>query len=309
MTSVSLEHALKKNGAYFGVSASDIKRSLKWAENNSMICISDRDLFRVKYADMPEYIFAQGNTDILDKERVLIVGSRKPDTYGMEMTRKLVRSLDRDRQCTISGFALGIDSIVHNESVKCGIQTAAVPGAGLAVNYPSMNRALRNDVMHKGLFLSEMPPYVRPRKHFFIRRNILMTALADKVIIIQGTAKSGTLNTMNTAFTMGRQVFALPGNINNPLSFVPNHAVSRGADIITGVETAVKASLDADEILFLRAAFKYADINEIISYLPFEKDKIMSIITRLEIKGVIRRGFNNTIIITEDFDGQPDTKD
>lgn len=308
-----LKEALIRNSCSFNLPIEEIEKSMKWAKANSMSAMKCTALFRKHFKNMPEYMFFQGNPGILKKKRIAIVGTRKPDAYGREMARKIVKAVNPSEYSTVSGFALGVDSIVHSESLKNRIDTIAVPGAGLAVNYPAMNSSLRKEIINRGLLLNEMLPYSRARTYYFLRRNMIIAAMSDIVIIIQGSEKSGTLSTMNAGVSLGREVYALPGNINNPLSYVPNLAITSGASILNDLkkhfmrDNHMKTEISPEERLFLQQAEQSNRIDEIIANLPFEKDRIMSIITRLEIKGIIKRDFNNTIIIMEEIDGQPDT--
>lgn len=284
-----------------------IERSLQWIENSNVEIIND-----FKDRDAPEkmqdMLFAMGNKDLIKRKKIAIIGSRKPDAYGMGILEMLLKRMSGE-YITVSGFARGIDTAVHRKSIEHNIPTIAVLGCGFAIDYPSSNRELKKSIIKDGLLLSEYGPYVKPRKFNFISRNQIIAYISDAIVIIQGTSRSGTLNTLNSALRMKKEVYALPGNINNKLSYAPNYAVSRGAHILydmdklpfTG-ENADTYELSEHEREVMAMIRKYSDIDSILRHSIFTNTRLFSILINLEMKGIIKKTNNNQYIIMEDMD-------
>ncbi|MFO8061527.1 MAG: DNA-processing protein DprA [bacterium] len=294
-----------------------IDRSLDWMESRN-IGITDRHLERGSISSLriPEHLFFAGNEDLLSRKKIAIVGTRKPDNYGQYAVEKIVSSLSSE-YATVSGFALGIDSLVHSHSIKNDIPTIAVTGSGFAVNYPSGNSHLKKHIIEKGLMLSEYSPFIKPYKHNFIKRNLIIAYLADIVIITRGTSRSGTLSTLRWAEKLDREIYALPGNINSKLSYAPNYALSRGARpmhdlsecVFLKPDSRAEESVSPAERKILNIISKYPRIDSMLRNSEYSRENLLSIITNLEIKNIVRRTANNTIEIMEDINGRTDTED
>jgi len=305
----NIERILDEQSVKYGLASSIIKKSKEWIKEHNSGLVRFSEIFSGdSYQNLPEFLFYSGDISLLKKFKLAAVGTRKPDEYGKGFTEKILR---RYRNCTIttlSGFALGIDSAVHTESLKNGIGTIAVTGCGVGIDYPASNNSLKKEILKKGLFISEYSPYVRASRVDLISRNRIIASLADAVLIIQGGERSGTLNTLNWAFKMKKDIYALTGDANNKLSFAPNYAIYKGAkciystDVLPEISKKKKMSFSYTEeekkIADLIAIYKNAD--DVMKASPFTKEKVLSIITKLEMKGAIRRNFNGTIYLTED---------
>ncbi|MDY6787612.1 MAG: DNA-processing protein DprA [candidate division WOR-3 bacterium] len=294
-----------------------IDKSLEWIKSHN-IGITDSHLERGSISSLriPQHLFFAGNEDLLNKKKIAIVGTRKPDNYGHYAVEKIVSSLSSE-YATVSGFALGIDSLVHSESIKNNIATIAVTGSGFAVNYPASNAQLKRRIIEEGLLLSEYSPFIKPYRHNFIKRNLIIAYLADIVIITRGTSRSGTLSTLTWAEKLDREIYALPGNINSKLSYAPNYALSRGARPLHDLSECsfLKAdnktgeSVSPSERKILKIISRYPRIDTMLRNSEYSRENLLSIITNLEIKNIVRRTANNTIEIMEDINGRTDTED
>jgi DNA processing protein len=179
---------------------------------------------------MPESLYYLGE---LPKERppaVAIVGSRKPTSYGKEVTYSLAYELSKKGVVIISGLALGIDGIAHQAALDAGGKTIAVLGNGLPDIYPRSHESLaKNIIKSGGLIVSEYGPGTPAMQHSFLRRNRIVSGLSDAIIVTEAASHSGTLNTAAHALEQGREIFAVPGNITSPLSSGCNHLLQQGA--------------------------------------------------------------------------------
>jgi DNA processing protein len=164
------------------------------------------------------------------------VGSRHTTHYHQETADKIISELAGSPLIIVSGLAIGLDSICHQAALKNNLGTIAVLGSGLdqASFYPKVNFGLaKNIITQGGLILSEYPIGTKPALHHFPRRNRILAGLSRATIVISGALKSGTLITAQVALDEGREVFALPGNINQELCQGPNSLLQNGASIIT----------------------------------------------------------------------------
>lgn len=165
---------------------------------------------------------------------VAIVGTRKPTSYGKEVTRRLAHDLATRGVVIVSGLALGIDAIAHAAALEADGTTIAVLGNGLPDIYPATNAQLGEKIVaHGGALVSEYPLHEKARPHYFLERNRLVAGLSDAVIVTEAALRSGTLNTAAHAIEQGKDVFVVPGNITSPLSAGCNALIKQGAFLLT----------------------------------------------------------------------------
>ena len=161
---------------------------------------------------------------------VAVVGSRKPTSYGKEVTSRITGDLAKRGVIIVSGLAFGVDSIAHKATLDAGGITIAVQGNGLANIYPSSNQQLGQAIVTGGgAIISEYEPNTPPMKHRFLERNRLVSALSDAVLVTEAAARSGSLNTVMHALEQNKEVFVVPGNITSPLSAGCNALLKQGA--------------------------------------------------------------------------------
>lgn len=194
--------------------------------------------------DPPLFLFYQGNVDLLSSDYLLtIVGSRTLTTYHLNTLNSLIQDFSHTPLVIVSGLALGIDSVAHQEALKNKLKTIAVLGSGFAedVLYPKQNLSLAKKILEaRGLIISEYPPDTKPALYQFPKRNRILAGLSKASIIISGAKKSGTLITAQCAIDNAREVYALPGNINLALSAGPNELIDQGANILLNSEEILK---------------------------------------------------------------------
>jgi len=165
---------------------------------------------------------------------VAIVGTRRPTSYGKEVTHRLSFDLAKRGMIIVSGLALGVDALAHAAAIEAGGTTVAVLGNGLPDIQPSSNRALGESIIaHGGAIISEYPDGEDARPYYFLERNRIVAGLADAIIITEATSRSGTLNTAARALEQGKEIFVVPGNITSPLSQGCNALLKQGARVVT----------------------------------------------------------------------------
>lgn len=222
---------------YIGSKIDDKKKILFEFNNikDNYISIIDKDypqLLKHIY-DPPLFIYYKGNKKLLNKYSISIVGSRKITEYHNIITKEIIFNLKNKNLVITSGLALGIDSLSHKYALDNNLKTIAVLPSSLNNVYPFRNSNLSNTILNNdGLLISEYPSNTKLETYHFPKRNRIIAGLSKKIIVISGTLKSGTLITAQVALDEGRDVYALPGNINNELNQGPNYLIQSGAEII-----------------------------------------------------------------------------
>ncbi len=187
----------------------------------------------LKYtADPPIVLYCRGRLT-QDELCVAVVGSRKATWYGLDMSKRLSSELARHGVTVVSGMARGVDSRAHYGALEAGGRTIAVLGCGVDIVYPRENRNLMNEICSKGAVISEFLPGTEPMPFNFPARNRIISGLSQGVVIVEASEKSGSLITADYALEQGRDVFAVPGNINSVNSSGTNRLIREGARIIT----------------------------------------------------------------------------
>lgn len=188
----------------------------------------------------PPIIYVMGNGFGAEGVPLALVGSRRPTYYGEKVARQLAGELAERGVITVSGLARGIDSRVHDETIKQGGVTWAVLGSGLFNLYPRENKALAERILESGALISEFPLHAPPFQGHFPRRNRVIAGLSVGTVVIEGDEKSGSLITARLAAEEGREVFAVPGPISSRLSNGPHRLIQNGAALVTGVDDIVR---------------------------------------------------------------------
>jgi DNA processing protein len=180
-------------------------------------------------ADPPPVLFTLGNSSLLCRAAVAIVGSRDHSNYGAQVTRQLAAAAADAGVLVVSGMARGLDAVAHTAALDAGGPTLGVLGNGIGVIYPAANRGLYERVVQDGLLVTEFPPGERPSVGSFPRRNRLISGLARVTVVVEAAAGSGALITASFALEQGREVMAVPGNITSPVSVGTNRLLRDGA--------------------------------------------------------------------------------
>lgn len=200
----------------------------------------------------PNELFFIGNTNLLKKKKISIVGTRRPNSYTKEFTYKLASKLSNAGICIVSGAAMGVDAIAHQGAKAAN--TIAVVANGLDIRYPAINKNLIIDIEKNGLILSAYKENEKARNYTFVLRNEIVVSLGDILIVTQADINSGTLTSINYALKMGKKVFTLPHRLNESLgtqNLVKQNLINVIYDIDEFIEeiTGIKNSSSKDEVL------------------------------------------------------------
>ncbi len=189
--------------------------------------------------DTPPVLYYQGPKPVW-QPAVALVGTRKPSTYGLRWAKKLGYELTRAGFLVVSGLATGIDGAAHQGALEAGGATVAVLGCGVELCYPSHHRGLYAQIRERGVILSEYPRLTPPNSAFFPRRNRIISGLTQATIVIEAGVRSGALISAQLALDYGREVFALPGELDNPQAAGALHLISQGATPVLGIEDLIQ---------------------------------------------------------------------
>ncbi len=192
-----------------------------------------------RIADPPPYLYAFGQA-LPSGPAVAMVGTRNPTRYGISMARRLGSDLAGMGFVIVSGMARGIDSAAHLGALDAGAKTVAVLGSGLSVIYPAENRRLYYRIAESGTVISELPGKEPPNAYNFPGRNRIISGMSLGVIVVEAAKKSGSLITAGFAAEQGREVFAVPGNINSYKSTGAHELLKQGARLVERAEDVVE---------------------------------------------------------------------
>lgn len=182
--------------------------------------------------DPPILLYAKGNTELLSRPTIAVVGTRRPTPYGRAVAEKLVKDLVHAGLAHISGMARGIDAAAHKGALLGGGASVAVLGTGVDVPYPRENRKLYDEIVERGLVLSEFPLGSTPFPQNFPIRNRIISGMSLAVVVVEGAQYSGSLITARLAMEQDREVMAVPGPIVSQQSWGPNLLIKDGAKLI-----------------------------------------------------------------------------
>jgi DNA processing protein len=261
--------------------------------------------------DSPIVLYVKGDLKESDKFAIAVVGSRSSTDYGMQVAERMSQRLASSGLTVVSGMAKGIDTASHMGALKACGRTIAVLGSGIDVPYPAVNRGLMREIGSSGAVISEFPFGTPPNKENFPRRNRIISALSFGVIVIEATIDSGSLITVGYALEQGKEVFAVPGNINSKKSKGTNDLIKKGARLVESAEEVIdelrpqlKGVLKEDNLssekkmpemtedekkLYNYLSSEPKHIDTIIRKIEMTTGKALSILLHLELKGVIRQ--------------------
>ncbi|MEN8175063.1 MAG: DNA-processing protein DprA [Pseudomonadota bacterium] len=186
--------------------------------------------------DPPLGLFSVGDASLLQTPQFAIVGSRNPTPAGQRFARGMARALAARGLGITSGLAAGIDAGSHRGALDVDGITLAVLGNGPDRVYPTANRDLARDIAREGVLVSEFPPGTPPRREHFPRRNRIIAGLCLGTLVVEAAAQSGSLITAHLAADYGREVFAVPGSVNNPLARGCHRLLREGATLVESPE-------------------------------------------------------------------------
>ncbi|SFR48591.1 DNA protecting protein DprA [Marinobacter gudaonensis] len=261
--------------------------------------------------DAPLVLYARGDTRLLSREQIGIVGSRKATPAGLDHARRFAAELANRQLLVTSGLALGIDGAAHAGALDAGHPTIAVIGCGLDRIYPHQHRRLGERVIADGLIVSEYPPGTPARAAHFPQRNRIISGLSRGILVVEAGLRSGSLITARMALEQGREVFAIPGSVHSPVARGCHHLIKQGARLVETVddileelgawwssasgsaeasETAPKqsqAGLERREIAVLEAlGYDPQSTDALSSATGLPADQLMQALLLLELEGL-----------------------
>ena len=213
-----------------------LDRDLAWLDQPRNHIISCRDPayppLLLQIPDSPPLLYIHGNVDILCSLQLAMVGSRNPTVTGRRTATEFAGCLALAGLTITSGLALGIDTASHSGALDAGKPTIAVMGTGLDRVYPASNRELAHRIAEHGALVSEFPTGTPPRPENFPQRNRIISGLSLGTLVVEAATRSGSLISARCAAEQGREVFAIPGSIHNPLSRGCHALIRQGAKLV-----------------------------------------------------------------------------
>jgi DNA processing protein len=189
--------------------------------------------------DAPPILWAQGDTDLLNRPMVALVGARNASSLGLRMARRLAEGLAQAGQVVVSGLARGIDAEAHRTALAAG--TVAVQAGGVDVIYPQENAELAAEIAEKGCRISEQPMGMEPQARHFPARNRIVSGLSKAVVVVEAAARSGSLITAKNALDQGREVLAVPGHPFDARAAGCNMLLRDGAILVRSAQDVLEA--------------------------------------------------------------------
>lgn len=186
----------------------------------------------MELVDPPPLLFLRGDKALLTEPAVAIVGSRRATEAGRRAAERIGRILAEAGVTVVSGLALGIDGAAHRGALQGGGKTLAVLGCGLGRVYPAAHRGLFREIGRKGLLVSEFLPGESALPHHFPKRNRVIAALSRAVVVVEAGNKSGALITVDHGLDLGREIFVVPGSVENPQAAGSNALLREGARVV-----------------------------------------------------------------------------
>lgn len=251
----------------------------------------------------PLVLYCIGDTSLLKQAEVAVVGTRRASAYGKWIAGEIASVLAENNVVHVSGMAEGIDSAGHRAVLSAKGKSIAVLGTGADICFPVSSRKIYEDLRLNGLIVSEYRPGTTGYRANFPKRNRIISGLTDKVVIVEGALRSGSLITARIALEQGKDIYAVPGNINQPNSIGPNLLISDGAIPIAnpseiaetlGIVRMKKKSREyvlsdtEKDVLFLVRDAGSITADEIKTALDVPADNLMAALTVLELQGIVR---------------------
>ena len=286
------------------------------APNHALLGVTDPafpNLLRA-IGDAPIALYVDGCAGALSTPQLAIVGSRNPTAQGRDTAYAFAKYLSQQGLTITSGLAMGIDTQAHRGALAGTGATVAVLGSGIDVIYPGENAALAASIAARGALISEFPLGTPPRREHFPRRNRMIAALALGTLVVEAARRSGSLITARLAGEYGREVFAIPGSIHNPLARGCHALIRQGAtltesadDVLrelrfpanSGVAVPAPAAdapgaagppgMDKDHKILLDAlGFDPADVDTLVARTGFKAEAVSSMMLILELEGHVQ---------------------
>ena len=292
-----------------------INKILDWLSQplHHLVTILDNDYPELLKSihSAPPVLFAIGLRQALSFLHFAIVGSRNPTAGGKKLAEEFAAELSKSGLTVCSGLALGIDYHSHLGALKAHAATVAVLGNGLNSIYPARHKKIARQIVENGLLLSEYPPDTKPNPGNFPRRNRIISGMSAGVLVVEAAKRSGSLITANHALEQGRDVFAIPGSIHNPLARGTHSLIKQGAKLVETVDDILdelapianivlnkSSSLEFSQqehhdlepdykILLDSMGYDVVTVDNLVELTGLTADVVSSMLLILELKGMI----------------------
>lgn len=263
----------------------------------------------LNYNGYPVALYCKGDVSLMKSYSIAVVGTRKITKYGAFVTEKICRELAQNGITIISGMASGVDTVAHTTALKNNAQTIAVLGSGFNHIYPKTNFELYKQICENGLVISEYTPQTLPATYNFPVRNRIIAMLSKGVLITEAGLKSGAIYTVNYGLDYGKEIFAVPGNIDSYSSIGCNNVLKSCQSALTTcaddifkvlhidnksqkVNNKVQISLEEQTILNVLGNDELS-FDEIVSQTNYDTKTLVRLLTTLELSGIIKKSAGN----------------
>ena len=303
--------------ALLAVDAALIASDRRWIERESITLVDltnpDYPSLLAQVRDAPALLYVKGDVTALSTRQLAIAGTRKPSPPAQLNARNFAARLACEGLTVTSGLALGIDAASHEGALAGGGRTIAVLGTGLDQIYPATHSGLAQRITAQGALVSEFPPNMPPLASNFPRRNRIISGLSLGVLIVEAARNSGSLITAGLARDQGREVFAIPGSIGNPLTRGCHALIRTGAKLVEDVKdilyelelsTPKQTLMEFDEcslndrpdcrtldnaykILLDAVGYEAASLDELVDRTGLPSQTLASMLLTLELKGAV----------------------
>lgn len=292
---------------------------LRYIESNGIqiFVLGDEDYpYLLTLIDVPPVVlYTRGDESLFKEKGIAIVGARKHTDYGRRIGAQVTKELIEYGVIPISGLALGIDSICHKCCIEEDHPTIAVLGNGIDQCYPKSNTHIWKQIMENGLIISEYPPGVSARPNHFPQRNRIIAGLSEAIIVIEAQQRSGSLITARLGAEMGKEVFAIPGNIDSLYSRGTNQLICDGANPYLEIDDLLQIipdlkenkankkieklkDLSEVELQVLRGLQEgYTQLDKLAIKLSIDTSLLLSTLTILELKGYITNTSSDEYVV------------
>ena len=263
------------------------------------------------YIDCPVMLYCKGNANLNAKRIISIVGTRNPSPRGLSFTRELVRQIEPLGVMIVSGMAYGIDVAAHKASLENEMLTVGVLGNGLGTIYPKSHRSIARKVIERGALISEYTMNIGPDKVNFPMRNRIVAGMCDALVVVETPKKGGSIITTRLANQYNKDVFAVPGRLNDVKSVGCNHLIKThqaaliesGKDIayvmgweeessstLNGYQQSLFEELDTEElqIVELLKNSEHLEIDDLSLQVGMKPGNLSSLLLNLEFKGLVK---------------------
>ncbi len=252
----------------------------------------------------PLVLYCKGNIKLLNSKTIAVVGTRRPTRYGKEMTAQFSSALAKAGLTIVSGLADGVDAEAHKTTLEVKGNTIAVLGCGVNEIYPVSNSGLYREIINKGLIISEYKPNEKPQTYYFPARNRIIAGLCAGILITEAAEKSGSMHTKNYALEYNRNLFVIPGRLNDIYSKGCNMIIKnlQGCMVLSAQDILSSYGLDEkleekntvqldfnDEIVLNTIGTDETHYEILLNKTNLEPKKLNTILIRLELKGLIKK--------------------